>query len=243
MAKNKSTKVGQRERRTPTNDSTTAPEAMDIEEPDEENSQEELWDVIEVIQGTTDRICRMDGCNSAAVAVWKSSLVNDPDDVWLMCEPCQEEQFDGWPDDLERPTSNEGADGAEVSLAEGDLENGTASKETKHGDAAAPNDHGAIAKDSAAPGDDQEQKEPDSDSDEANADDDDEEPVWDMTKIMSIAAVTHECPIKCSHESCSLPAAVVWVSNLKPTENWYSCLDCQVSMILNLVGDWSDCRR
>jgi hypothetical protein len=52
--------------------------------------------------------------------------------------------------------------------------------------------------------------------------------VWDLKKIMAVAAITNECPIKCSHEDCALVAATVWVSNNKPSENWYSCLDCQV---------------
>jgi hypothetical protein len=55
-----------------------------------------------------------------------------------------------------------------------------------------------------------------------------EDEQWDLKKIMSIAAVNCTSPIKCSHETCNLVAATVWVSNLKPSENWYSCLDCQV---------------
>jgi hypothetical protein len=55
-----------------------------------------------------------------------------------------------------------------------------------------------------------------------------EEEQWDLKKIMSIAAVVRKSPIKCSHEACTLVAATVWVSNLKPSESWYSCLDCQV---------------
>lgn len=57
--------------------------------------------------------------------------------------------------------------------------------------------------------------------------DDDEQ--WDLKKIMSIAAVIRKSPIKCSHETCTLVAATVWVSNLKQSGKWYSCLDCQVS--------------
>ena len=51
---------------------------------------------------------------------------------------------------------------------------------------------------------------------------------WDLKKILSIDAIKHACPIKCSHDTCTLVAATVWISNKKPTENWYSCLDCQV---------------
>jgi hypothetical protein len=65
-----------------------------------------------------------------------------------------------------------------------------------------------------------------SDSDAENDSEADEE--WEMKKIISIAAVKEQCPIKCSHDTCTLVAATIWVSNFKPTENWYSCLDCQV---------------
>jgi hypothetical protein len=64
------------------------------------------------------------------------------------------------------------------------------------------------------------------DDDEEEDDEGDEE--WDLKKILSIDAIKHTCPIKCSHDKCTLVAATVWVSNQKPTENWYSCLDCQV---------------
>ena len=52
---------------------------------------------------------------------------------------------------------------------------------------------------------------------------------WELKKIMSIEAINHQFPVKCSHDSCTLVAATVWISNQKPDEKWYSCLDCQVS--------------
>jgi hypothetical protein len=69
-----------------------------------------------------------------------------------------------------------------------------------------------------------------SDEEDAASDTNEE---WDLKQILSIAAVTHQCPIKCSHDTCTLAAATVWVSNLKPSENWYSCLDCQVRHLCN----------
>jgi hypothetical protein len=60
------------------------------------------------------------------------------------------------------------------------------------------------------------------------ADGEEMEEVWDVKKVMSIADVK-DCPIKCSNEKCTLAAACVYVSNLAPTEKYYSCLDCQVS--------------
>jgi hypothetical protein len=53
---------------------------------------------------------------------------------------------------------------------------------------------------------------------------------WELKKIMSIEAINHPFPVKCSHDNCTLVAATVWVSNHKPDEKWYSCLDCQVSI-------------
>lgn len=53
---------------------------------------------------------------------------------------------------------------------------------------------------------------------------------WELKKIMPIEAINHEFPVKCSHDTCTLVAATVWVSNQKPDEKWYSCLDCQVSL-------------
>lgn len=58
-------------------------------------------------------------------------------------------------------------------------------------------------------------------------DDGEEIEVWELKKILSYADITKEATIKCSTETCTLPACSVWISNLAPTEKWYSCLDCQ----------------
>lgn len=58
---------------------------------------------------------------------------------------------------------------------------------------------------------------------------DEPEETWDMIKIMSINDLTSDSAIKCSTETCTLPAACAYVSNLAPKDKWYSCLDCQVS--------------
>jgi hypothetical protein len=71
---------------------------------------------------------------------------------------------------------------------------------------------------------------------ETESDDDKEETgkggkdeVWTITKVVSIGDLT-DCPVKCSTETCALPAACVYVSSAAPTKKWYSCLDCQVSL-------------
>lgn len=233
MAKNKTNKkVGQRKCSYHSEECLAAPETMDIEEVEEEmvGSEEELWDIIEVIHGKTDRVCHMEGCNLLAVAVWKSNLVNDPNDVWPMCESCQENYYGGWPDDIERPATfiEEGL----ASAAGDELENNKAASNVATKDEAEPtNDaiRGETVDDFITSDVVDANKEPTSESeDEANSDENEADEVWDVKKIMSIAAINHECPIKCSHETCDLPAAVAMVSNVKPNENWYSCLDCQV---------------
>jgi hypothetical protein len=49
---------------------------------------------------------------------------------------------------------------------------------------------------------------------------------WELKKIMSIQAVNHEAPIKCT--DCDLCAAVLYIDAKNPTVKWYACLDCQV---------------
>jgi hypothetical protein len=62
----------------------------------------------------------------------------------------------------------------------------------------------------------------DDDSDQSDAE------VWDLVKVMTPNDL--ESPIKCSTETCVLPAACVYKSILNPSV-WYTCLDCQVSTI------------
>ena len=64
---------------------------------------------------------------------------------------------------------------------------------------------------------------------EQEEDDDSDEEVWDLVKIVGADALLIDSPIKCSTETCVLPAACVYVSSQAPTEKWYTCLDCQVS--------------
>jgi len=61
--------------------------------------------------------------------------------------------------------------------------------------------------------------------------DEEEEEQWHMKKIMSIADLKNEATIKCSTKDCPLPAAVLYLSDEKSTK-WYTCLDCQVNLVL-----------
>jgi hypothetical protein len=54
--------------------------------------------------------------------------------------------------------------------------------------------------------------------------DNEEEEMWDLKKVLPLESIPS---IKCSLETCPLPACCIWVSNLDPKTNWYSCLDCQ----------------
>jgi hypothetical protein len=58
-----------------------------------------------------------------------------------------------------------------------------------------------------------------------------DEEMWDLKKVLPLESIPS---IKCSLETCSLPACCIWVSDLDPKTNWYSCLDCQH----NDFGGW-----
>ena len=75
-------------------------------------------------------------------------------------------------------------------------------------------------------------------ADDTSGDGSEADEEWDLKTIMSIDAMKQASPIKCSHETCLLVAATVWVSNQKPTDNWYSCLDCQVITLLTSICVW-----
>lgn len=195
----------------------------------EEEQQQEQWDMIEFVRGKRpDLICRSDGCEAMAVSIWKSNLKINSDDEWPTCEGCQDEHFGGWPEDFD-PESPLVADGTEQDAAERQepmtQPDTDANTNTRASDES-PTEPQSIEVQQPSIDDNTKDGECDAtDNDESKA----EEVLWDLKKIMSIAEVTHECPIKCSHETCSLPAASIWVSTEKPTDNWYSCLDCQVS--------------
>lgn len=56
----------------------------------------------------------------------------------------------------------------------------------------------------------------------------DEPEVWDLKTILSVQDITEKAS-KCSTDTCNLHAACIWVSNQAPSEDWFTCLDCQVS--------------
>ena len=59
------------------------------------------------------------------------------------------------------------------------------------------------------------------------ADGEDEDGGWDLKKVYSMKDLNDPCPVKCASDTCTLQAAVVYVSN-QTGKKWHGCLDCQV---------------
>ena len=176
----------------------------------------EIWRLVRVLGLEKDDsfTCRTMQCEKNAVSLW---MAGNTSEEWPVCEACQEKDFGGWPEGMEstcekeqmptHPRRNDDDSFSQSSL--------TAAKQAV----------------------DQDKTEEIELAQEAKKEDDEAaEEVWDLKKIMSIDDVTHECPIKCSHEDCPLPAAVGWVSNQNPNSKWYSCLDHQVSVTSRSMG-------
>lgn len=162
---------------------------------------EEVWDILRVIETTDGSTlgCRMEDCKAQAVVVWKSNL-DAEDDVWPMCEACQETEFGGWPEGVDRPRHDAG----------------DTNKDTTKDENPMPTTEGKTSSDTL--------------ENEKNGEDDDEpEESWDIKKVMTMEEL-NGCTIKCATETCSLAAAVLYLSS--GGERWYSCLDCQVSTVL-----------
>jgi hypothetical protein len=88
---------------------------------------------------------------------------------------------------------------------------------------------GAPKPEAAATTDSQEEKSKDNGTDGLEAKDEAEkvQEVWELRRILSIKDIT-EAPTKCSNPTCQTTAACIYVSNLAPEDEWFSCLDCQV---------------
>jgi hypothetical protein len=182
--------------------------------------------------------------------VWATA--SDPTDEWPLCEECQEKEFGGIPptsiqsdvhnEDEQVPDSKEAADDKEQpdDVAREEKTEETA-QATPTADEAC-NDEERTPK-NVIESNDIHHDDTNRDGGEADGDQGEEmEEVWDVRKVMSIADV-NDCPIKCSTETCTLAAACVYVSNLAPTEKWYTCLDCQVSICDDIMIRMSSVNR
>jgi hypothetical protein len=210
---------------------------IEAEQGDEKDDEqvEEIWDLVRLIlddscnkktnnkEGDDDVVgteeskkcrCRSEGCTNEARVVWANNL--NPSDEWPLCLACQQKDFNGFPDDLSLPPDYYDNDRPFHSAAGSTSD----SKEQENEDMnVKSNKNKAKANINVDESND--------DDDGGYASGDEEEEQWDVKKIMSVHDVTN-CPVLCSTEGCNLPAAVVLVSNLKPTEKWYSCIPCQV---------------
>jgi hypothetical protein len=172
-----------------------------------------LWVMAQVIEGSNQHhVCHINGCDAEVVAVWKkANQAVDDDQTWPVCSTHRQQQPGEEPTVPSLPEAAEfTTEGDDLAVPQSDeAQDAQNSQESLESDCVARNDE---------------------ESEQNNDEDDDEEPdaLWDLKKIMSIDDIMHECPIKCSHKTCKLPAATIWVCSAKPNENWYSCLDCQV---------------
>lgn len=176
---------------------------------EEENAPEEQWDIVEVKRGYHNVVCRMEGCNDKAVAVWKSNLDVDHKDLWPLCEPCQKTEFgdDDPKDEVANMDGKSNNDNKKDPISQ--TIKADATKEPS------PPEPVSATIEQADPAPDVE--------DEDDGD-------WDMKKVYSIKDLNDLCPIKCSHDHCTLQAAVLYVST-ETSKKWHSCLDCQVRIV------------
>jgi hypothetical protein len=65
---------------------------------------------------------------------------------------------------------------------------------------------------------------------EVEVEEEDEGP-WELKKVLSLAELSSDCPIKCFTADCPLPAAVLYSSASNKKFTYYYCLDCQVRWI------------
>lgn len=200
----------------------------------EGDKETEVWDLKHVLTRNHEQVvCRTPGCNVHAVAVWVSNL--EPNDEWPSCEECQLQDFGGWPENTGPSTQDEtpleDVDGTNATSTNathdstGDGNKDIEPTETNDTNISVSNERSNTLDEKCLGNEN-----PSEDSIENIVQTTtEEEEVWDIKKILSINEITQECPIKCATESCRLPAALIYASNLAPNDKWYTCLDCQVS--------------
>ena len=164
----------------------------------------EQWDFVKVIdQAKESCACRTEGCESKAVVVWQSSLDPQGDDVWPMCEGCQERDFGGWPDGMESSAST---------MFD------TTGKESEEGEDTSPLD-----------GPETKPNEPEANdtltSDDMEVESQEDVEQWDFVKLIDQAQ--ESCA--CRTDGCGNKAVVVWQSSFDPMgeDTWPLCEECQ----------------
>jgi hypothetical protein len=201
----------------------------------------DVWDVVRVLHAPSACACRTPECESKAVVVWAVTL--DPTDEWPLCQECQERDFGVSPADISPPKRVE----FNVHHEDDQTLDSKQADDQEPDEIATEEETEGMVKDTSTTADEtcnDNESDPSkvtesnnntnsntNDGDETNGDEEEEmDEVWDVCKVMTVADV-NDCPIKCSIEKCTLAAACVYVSNLAPTEKYYTCLDCQVSFM------------
>ncbi len=186
----------------------------------EESEVDEVWDILRVIPMAEEKIeCRYEHCCEQAVAIWATD--KDPQEKWPLCEKCQLQDFGGWPEGVEPiERSKDNSDIAEKNeippannekknVASATSSSTPASTEPSKDDSETPlltNKDQTVAS-----------------QEDNNADATEEK--YELVRIVPFEKLISS-PIKCSDESCNLPACSVWTSAGDP-KKWYYCIDCQ----------------
>lgn len=89
-----------------TPDENQCASTQDLENDEDDEEQEELWDLKVVfsardISKPNPILCSTVDCGLVACSVWSSNL--DPEKPWYTCLDCQAMDFGGWPDQNELP--------------------------------------------------------------------------------------------------------------------------------------------
>ena len=182
-----------------------------VQEPTEEAVRDDVqegdveqWDFVKVVDQVKEPCaCRSDGCESKAVVVWKSSFDPTGEDVWPLCEECQEKDFGGWPDEVKPPNSTM----LEISDKESDLGEGPSPLDDPEKNPHEPEANNTLT----------------SEETEVELQEDAEQ--WDFVKV--IDQDTESCA--CRTDDCGNKAVVVWQSSFDPKgeDVWPLCEECQ----------------
>ena len=178
---------------------------------DAKEEEEEQWEFVKIIdQAKEPCICRTEGCENKALVVWRSSLDPKGENVWPLCEGCQESDFGGYPEDVAPSAAavKETTDEKSEETEEGSSCRDSPSGEGNLNDTLTPNDT------------------------KKKSNEDVEQ--WDFVKVIDQAKE----PCGCRTENCKNEAVAVWQSNFdtKGEDVWPLCEECQEEDF----GGWPD---
>ena len=155
-------------------------------------------------------------CPNVAVSQWKCG-----DETWEACEDCQLEEFGGWPEGTDIPSSDDEIENDQETLEDEEKENKRENADNSD-DSIKQKDTDATSR-TGEEHEDDDNGEIDSDS---NGEETEEQ--W-VVHSMSTREELHsnDNPAKkCQTEGCNLSSCAVWKS-VSSGELWFTCLDCQ----------------